>query len=280
MKIGFIGAGKVGFSLGKYFCLHGADVGGYYSKNPLSALKAADFTSSRQYNSLDEILCDNDALLLTVPDGEILPVWNSLKKLPGVKNKIICHCSGALSSEIFFGREDIPVYGYSVHPIFPVCSRTESYQQLSDAIFTIEGSPRKINEIVSFISGMGNVVRVIGGQAKTKYHAATVMASNQMTALIHTAIGLLCECGFSQQDAMDALIPLMSANLSNIAEIGTVQALTGPVERNDVSTVKNHLECLDNGHRALYCELSQVLVEIARAKYPERNYDEIEGLLE
>jgi predicted dinucleotide-binding enzyme len=47
MKIGFIGAGKVGFSLGKYFCEHGLDVIGYFSRNPQSALQAAEFTGTR-----------------------------------------------------------------------------------------------------------------------------------------------------------------------------------------------------------------------------------------
>jgi len=279
MKIGFIGAGKVGFSLGKHFGLHGAVIGGYYSKNPLSARKAADFTGSRQYKSLDQILSDNDVLFLTVPDGEIQSVWNSLKILPCVKNKIICHCSGALSSYIFSDAEELSVFGFSVHPIFAFYSKTESYKQLSNSIFTVEGSPQKMDEIVSLISGMGNDVRVISGQAKTKYHAAAVMASNQMTALAHSAVGLLCECGFSPQQALDALIPLMSGNLANIAEVGTVQALTGPIERNDLQTVQAHLECLENGQRALYQNLSQVLVEIAREKHPDRNYDEIEGLL-
>ena len=279
MKIGFIGAGKVGFSLGKHFGLHGAVIGGYYSKNPLSARKAADFTGSRQYDSLDQILSDNDVLFLTVPDGEIQSVWSSLKILPCLKNKIICHCSGALSSYIFSDAEELSVYGFSVHPIFAFYSKTESYKQLSNAIFTVEGSPQKIDEIVSLISGTGNGVRVISGQAKTKYHAAAVMASNQMTALAHSAVGLLCECGFSPQQALDALIPLMSGNLSNITEVGTVQALTGPIERNDLQTVQAHLECLENGQRALYQNLSQVLVEIAKQKHPDRNYDEIEGLL-
>lgn len=279
MKTGFIGAGKVGFSLGKYFALHGTVIGGFYSKNQLSAREAADFTSSRQYNNLDEILGDNDVLFLTVPDSQILPVWNSLKILPYIKNKIICHCSGALSSAIFSDAQDLSVYSYSVHPIYAFHSKRESYKQLPSAVFTIEGSPQKINEMVTFISDMGNTVRVISPQSKTKYHTATVMASNQMTALVHSAIGLLCECGFSKQDAMSALIPLIYGNLCNISEVGTVQALTGPVERNDVYTIQNHLDCLDNGHRSLYRELSLVLLEIAKAKYPERNYDEIEVLL-
>lgn len=279
MKTGFIGAGKVGFSLGKHFAIHGVEVGGYYSKNPLSARKAADFTSSQQYDSLDGILSDNDVLFLTVPDSEIQSVWNSLKLLPNIKNKVVCHCSGALSSKIFPDAGSLPVSVFSVHPIFAFHSKTESYKQLPGAIFTVEGSPQRLDEIAALIRKTGNRVRVISAEAKTKYHAAAVMASNQVTALVHSAIGLLCECGFSPQDAMDALIPLMFGNLKNIEEVGTVEALTGPVERNDVCTVQKHLECLDGERWALYRELSLVLLEMSREKYPERNYNEIEVLL-
>ena len=44
MRIGFIGAGKVGFTLGKYFAVNGLDVAGYYSRNYKSAEEAAAFT--------------------------------------------------------------------------------------------------------------------------------------------------------------------------------------------------------------------------------------------
>jgi len=37
MQISFIGAGKVGVSLGKYFISKGRKVGGYYSLSPKSA---------------------------------------------------------------------------------------------------------------------------------------------------------------------------------------------------------------------------------------------------
>ena len=47
MKIGFIGAGRVGFTLGKYFCEHGVEVAGYYSRNIQSAQEAAEFTNSQ-----------------------------------------------------------------------------------------------------------------------------------------------------------------------------------------------------------------------------------------
>ena len=46
MKIGIIGAGKVGFSVGKYLVERGIPVTGYYSRNPVSAKEAPEFTAT------------------------------------------------------------------------------------------------------------------------------------------------------------------------------------------------------------------------------------------
>ena len=54
MQIGFIGAGKVGVSLGKYFKEKGRNVGGYYSLTRASAAWAAAFTQTTCYESLEE----------------------------------------------------------------------------------------------------------------------------------------------------------------------------------------------------------------------------------
>ena len=45
IKIGFIGAGKVGFALGKYLSENNINLVGYYSKNINSAIEAAKFTN-------------------------------------------------------------------------------------------------------------------------------------------------------------------------------------------------------------------------------------------
>ena len=105
MKIGFIGAGKVGFSLGKYFVSNGIFVTGYYSMSPKSAKSAAEFTNSRMYNSLTDILKDSDTLFITVPDDAIGTVWEYMKNLD-VKNKKICHCSGILKGFLSDNKEE------------------------------------------------------------------------------------------------------------------------------------------------------------------------------
>lgn len=99
MQIGFIGAGKVGVSLGKYLKEKGRKVGGYYSLSPKSAKWAAEFTETSYYESLQEIISSCDMILFTVPDGAIARVWEEAE--PYVSGKVIGHCSGLHSSKIF-----------------------------------------------------------------------------------------------------------------------------------------------------------------------------------
>ena len=99
MQIGFIGAGKVGVSLGKYFKEKGLQVGGFYSRSPESAAWAATFTNTIHYKSLEEIISSCDMIFFTVPDDAIASVWEEAK--PFVSGKIIAHCSGLHSSKIF-----------------------------------------------------------------------------------------------------------------------------------------------------------------------------------
>ena len=100
MNIGFIGAGKVGFSLGKYLTERNVRVTGYYSRNPDSSREAADFTNTRQYMNLRHLVEDSDVLFVAIPDSAIAPMWEQLKMLP-IQNKIISHFSGSLSSAVF-----------------------------------------------------------------------------------------------------------------------------------------------------------------------------------
>lgn len=272
MKIGFIGAGKVGFSLGKYFKEQNLEITGYFSKNPQSALEAACFTHTKNYDTMEKIVEDSDTLFLTVPDGSIQNIWDSMKMLP-IKGKIICHCSGSLSSAIFSGIDQIGAFGYSIHPLFAISHKLESYKELSNALFTIEGHPLHLLEMKHLIEGCHNEAQLIDTDSKAKYHAAAVFVSNHVVALTKTGTDLLVQCGFSPEKAQSALAPLMLGNIKNILSQGPISALTGPVERNDMDTIKRHLSCLSGKEQTLYQLLSDILIRIAEEKHPEQNYD-------
>lgn len=272
MKIGFIGAGKVGFSLGKYFSIHGLSLSGYASQHETSAKEAAQFTNSNVYSQYADLIADSDIIFLTVTDGAIATVWDSIKELP-IAGRIFCHCSGSLSSGIFSDIEQCGAFGYSLHPLFAIHSKQTSYQDLSNTLFTLEGNKEHLSDMQTLIERLGNRVQIIPTEAKTKYHAAAVFASNHVVALAKVAIDLFQECGFSNDDALAAIAPLMQGNVSHILETGPVDALTGPVERNDVTTVEKHISCLPEQYETLYKELTKVLISIGQEKRPDEDYE-------
>ena len=268
MKFGFIGAGKVGFSLGKYLADNNQNVVGYYSIINEEAIEAAKFTGSKYYENMEQLVEDSEVLFLTVPDGQIENLWNQLKSShknwmakynkPLLNNKIVCHCSGALSSDIFSSIAEYESFGYSIHPLFAVSNRYESYKELSDSYFTIEGNIEKINKMKELFESFGNTVCIISKDDKIKYHGAAAIASNLVVGLI----------GLSEE------------LLKHIVEEGVVEALTGPIERCDVSTVRKHMSVFDKKTNEIYKAVSKEVLEIAKIKNKDRDYSKMEEVLQ
>ncbi len=280
MKVGFIGAGKAGFSLGKYFADGGITVTGYYSLHENSARAAAEFTGSQFFGELSDLLKESGVIFLTVPDGAVSSVYGELCKFD-IKGKQICHCSGVMTAAAAFpGISRRGAFGYSIHPLFPISDKTESYRKMAGAFFCIEGSFEHLDEWKSVLEGLGFHVQMIDGKDKPKYHAACAISSNLFCALADESIELLTQCGFTRETALTALSPLIRQNTENILRYGPTNALTGAVERNDIQTVEKHLSCFStDNERELYRAVSQRLIRIAKEKNPQNDYSELEKLL-
>lgn len=276
---GFIGAGKVGFSLGKYLKENNIKISGYYSKSEHSAKEATIFTDTKHYNNLKQLINDSDAIFITIPDDKISEVWNEIKEMP-IKNKLICHCSGSLTSEIFSNISQYGAYGYSIHPMFAISDKYNSYKNLSKAFITIEGNEKYADYIKELFCSLGNSAFVISKENKPLYHTASVVVSNLMLALINNGVTYLNQCGFSDDMAIDALYPLIEFNLKNVKEQGVIKSLTGPVERGDLKTIESHCKTLNGQDKELYKLLSRNILEIAKVKNPERNYKNLKEYLE
>ena len=280
-RIGFIGAGKVGFSLGKFFTTAGFTVTGYYSRHSESANEAAEFTGTKSFIDLESVVKESDALFLTVPDGEILSVYESIKGMLET-GKQICHCSGALSAADAFPLiEETGAFGYSIHPLFPISSKLTSYRELPGAFFCLEGNGPHLTEWKERIEKFGPKVQIIDSSCKVKYHAACAISSNLVCALVQESMELLMQTGFSAELALQALTPLIKSNVEHILSEGPKKALTGPMERGDVSTVEKHLQCFETEEeQILYYCVSKKLLELAKMKNEVRDYHSMEEMLE
>lgn len=278
MHTGFIGAGRTACSIGKYLAISGKTVEGYYDISKEAADSAAAFTDSRSFAALSDLTAKCGLLFLTTPDRLIKETWEQIHLLP-LQNKIICHCSGAMSSSVFTGIEQTKASGCSFHPMLPFSSRFTSYMQLKNAFFTIEGQDTAVQTVTAIFEELGNTVCRISGSCKPKYHAAASILSNQAAAVLDTGYRLLEECGFTREAAIQATEGLIRQNIGNILREDCVQALTGPIERNDTVTVQKHLDCLNDEDKAMYRVLGKKLVRIAEKKNPKQDYTAMKQLL-
>lgn len=278
MKIGFIGGGRVGFSLGKYFCENGLSISGYYSRTYRSAYEASKFTNSIAYKELNELIENSDTIFITTPDDSIHEVWNKMYKA-NIKGKIICHTSGSLSSEIFSNINNSGAFGYSIHPMFPFCDKYNDYKKLKNAYFSIEGSKEYLQYLYSVLSSLGNNVILIKSENKKLYHLANVTVSNLVLSIINLGCSYLSKCGISNEDSIKGLFPLIESNIKNLKENGFLNAITGPVERGDLGTLKKHMEVIPSEDKKMYKCLSSNLLKLSKMKNPEIGYKELEKYL-
>lgn len=251
--------------MGRYFAMNeefqkNYKIIGYFDIDKNALEEAVRLTETKKY-TLEQIVMDSDILFITVVDGAIETVWNQIKDFY-LESKIICHCSGALSSDVFSNIDKCRAYRYSVHPLFACSSKEDSYKDISNALFTIEGSKEKLTFMKSMMESLGNKVQVIKAKDKVKYHASAVMASNQMIGLIKAACDLLKESGFSEDNALSAIKPLIYGNIDNVYRQGLKEALTGPVARGDMGTVNKHLKELRGDTKSIYNLLTNKLVEL------------------
>jgi predicted short-subunit dehydrogenase-like oxidoreductase (DUF2520 family) len=288
IRIGFIGAGKVGCSLGRYIAEKGGTLSGYYSRRDSSAKDAADFTGSRTFASAAELMESSDIIFVTVPDDSIRAVWRGLAEqnpsdAPSLCfSKLFCHCSGSLTSAVFEGAAELGALACSLHPLLAVSDRKTSWKSLLGASITFEGSDAAFGRISPLIDLMGNKTGRIEPDKKILYHAACVFFSNLAVGLAGCGVSLFEACGLESDFADTAWHALFTGNSENIVSKGMTGALTGPVERGDAQTIMSHIQTLgeidaqrrstaDNAS-VIYRELSKVLVKIAAEKNPDRDY--------
>lgn len=278
MNIGIIGAGRVGTSIGKYLIDNQIHVVGYYDTCTECSIDSAKFTNTDSFSSLEELVNLSDTLFITTPDGYISEAWDHIREM-SIDNKIICHFSGSLSSVVFSGIDKTGASYCSIHPMLAFSNKYSSYKQLNNTFFTIEGDILAVEQIEKMFESLGNVLCKIDGHKKAIYHTAASILSNQVVAVLATGFDLLEECGFSREDAIKASSQLIRENVENVLSMGPVDALTGPIERGDVGTVKKHLDNVNDDNKVMYKTLGKKLVSIAREKNPDRDYEDMSILL-
>lgn len=277
--VGFVGAGKGGQTLAAALAAAGVRVTAVASRSRASAERLAELAGVppdgvRDYAS--EIPARAHLTLLTVPDDAIAGAVNEICARRGWRpGHAVVHCSGALPSRILdCARLEGSLAG-SFHPLQAFAERppnaAAACAALRGIIFGLEGDAGLEATLRRLATLLGGQPLVLQLESKPLYHAAAVIVSNYAVTLVNTGAALLAECGLDRASAVQALLPLLTGTLANLAHLGLPNALSGPLSRGDAGTLAGHLTALDAtapAAAALYRSLGQATVALALEKDP------------
>jgi predicted short-subunit dehydrogenase-like oxidoreductase (DUF2520 family) len=178
----------------------------------------------------------------------------------------VLHCSGALPSSVLDAAQNRQAHIGSMHPLQSFASLTEAVRSLKKINWAIEGNKRAIDVMQRLIASLGGHHELIDVENKVLYHAGAVMASNYLVVLQELAQQLLIKSGLPLEIARQGLLTLMQGTLDNLKKVDTIEALTGPIVRGDLETLKKHLSAISHSNPQLeeiYKKLGQHTVAVA-----------------
>ena len=268
-NIAIIGPGKVGTAIG---ILAGraelpvvAVAGGSAGRAEAAAAAIGECASAC---SATAAAGAGELVLITVPDDRIAEVCGQLARRQAfASGTIVAHCSGALSSEVLSSaRDECCCLIGSMHPLQTFPSVEAAVQRLPGSWCFCEGDDTAVTCLMRLAEAIGSRAARITPSGKAAYHAAAVMACNYLVTLMDAAAALARQAGLDRQTWLSAAEPMIRAGMDNVLAVGPEKALTGPVARGDVQTIRRQLDALasaDEGLRRLYAACGLQTVELA-----------------
>lgn len=274
LNIGFVGAGRAGTNLAKYFAESGLNISGFFIRKNAS-LQEFPF---KLFTNLTLFIKECDVIFLTVQDDKIVSVVNQLSNLnEDFTGKAFAHTSGSNSVSQLNPLLEKGASIFTFHPLQSFSSMKSDTSMLKNMhIFVENGENPSVEEILKTI---GNPFHNISTEDKSKYHCAASIISNLSTGLIDFGFELMEDLGVSREESREAFRALIEGTNNNILRHGTKEALTGPISRGDFTTVQKHLDILDEEQSALYRLLAMRTLRLAEGKITPEQYKKIEEQL-
>jgi len=191
-----------------------------------------------------------NVLWLTVPDDTIRRVAAeaartiSERRLP-CDALLAVHLSGLGRLCLLAPLTDLGATPLSLHPLQSFARRPDG-DPLADVPIAVTAADEEGEAVGRRLAvQLGGHPFALGDDDKPLYHLAAVTAANLFVALEAQAADLLGRAtGGDPDEAVQRLGPLVTTTLRNLCDLGPAGALTGPVARGDIGTVREHLALL------------------------------------
>jgi predicted short-subunit dehydrogenase-like oxidoreductase (DUF2520 family) len=272
MKIAIVGAGVLGTSLGIVLERADHEIVAICSRTLKSARAAASRIGKKVPVIGDPGLAamGADVVVLAVPDRAIPSVAIQVAAGGALKRgAAVAHLSGALPAGVLAGVRAGGGWTASMHPLQSFADVETAVTSLPGSFWFLEGDAEGVDLLRSLVLSIEGRPVPLSSSAKALYHAAACAASNYVVTLVDYAAGLLGKAGVPTEAALPALLPLVAGTVRNLEAVGLPEALTGPIARGDVGTVRGHLAALKRtpGDTVrLYAALARKTVEVALRK--------------
>jgi len=239
-----VGAGAVGCSLAAALAERGLTVAAVASRTEASARRGAELGGAPLATTdVARAAREGDVVVLSVPDDAIAEVCRAVTAGGGfAKGDVAIHLSGALGSKVLEPARRAGARALSFHPA-QTFARPDA-RLFEEIVVALEGDAEALSVGEELARRLGATPVALGTEQKVLYHAALCVGCNYVVALADAAVRLLEKAGL-EEEALRTYAPLLRATAANIQSVGPARALTGPISRGDVATVKRHLEALD-----------------------------------
>jgi predicted short-subunit dehydrogenase-like oxidoreductase (DUF2520 family) len=235
-SVGVIGAGRVGSVLAAKLRAAGHPIAGVSGRSPASQLRIQTLLPGVDVLAPAEIALRADVLLLAVPDDALIRVAEELAAdvRPG---QVVLHTSGRHGTDALAALARAGARTIAFHPAMTFTGTDVDLDRTCVFGLTAVASDHELAE--QLVADLGGIPMWIDEADRTLYHAALAHGANHLVTLVTQSMDLLRQAGSADPAAV--LRPLLGAALANALDFGDA-ALTGPVVRGDVTTIRAHVD--------------------------------------
>ncbi|MDQ3094343.1 MAG: DUF2520 domain-containing protein [Actinomycetota bacterium] len=241
-SIGVIGAGRVGAVLAASLREAGHEIAAVAGESDASRTRIETLLPGVRVDKPTAVARACDLLLLTVPDDTLDNVVRMLVASGAIRSgQIVVHTSGRHGIEVLRPALEVGARGIAMHPAMTFTGTDLDLARLDGCVFGVTCDLRERSVAERLATDLGGTLGWVAEADRTLYHAALAHGANHLVTLVAQAVDLLRAAG--SDDPAATLRPLLTASLDNALAYGDA-ALTGPIVRGDVDTVRAHLSSL------------------------------------
>lgn len=276
LRIAIIGAGRMGQGLGAALASRGQNV-------TLLGRRAQDV--GPPFSLADAwvpALRASSLVLIATPDAAVESVAGEVAALGVIGSQhVVLHLAGPLDRSALASLATSGSGLGSFHPLQTVADPASAAERLIGAYAGLEGDSRALEMGKRLAKLLQMTPIVIPAGSKAKYHVAAVMAANFTVGLFGAAQRMAVEAGIDPETATRMYAPLLEGAVRNIVSLGPAEALTGPIRRGDLSTIRLHLHSLSARDQELYRTVGLAVLNLARiAGLAEERAQQVQAMLE